>query len=147
MAGEDDEASQTVVTRDRRRDDPRLDSSLELMRHVRLLCLLLLAVMFTVAVGLTFMFDHIAGTRKDILVNREETLTNREETLRNREETLRNREVNEQTREAAEGVDAAFRAFTDQNAAFLDNHARTQRLICGWYRANNVPVPADCADR
>lgn len=38
--------------------------------------------------------------------------------------------------------------FTDKNQTFLDNHARTQRLICGMYVRMDPPPPAeDCKQR
>lgn len=54
-----------------------------------------------------------------------------------------------QVDETSEDTADAYEKFTAANEVYIDNHARTQRLICGWYRANNLPLPdnGDCEGR
>lgn len=112
---------------------------INLLESVRMLCIALIVV--GLGLGGLVWSNHVQlGHHEDNGKDRTAALTVKIDTL--------NSELDDQ-KQATRDITAAFDAFKLDNQAYLDNHARTQRLICGWYRANHVPLPdnGDCDGR
>jgi hypothetical protein len=102
--------------------------AVHLLESVRTLACWLLLVMVMVAVVQLFMFDYLQGNR----ANGQDTRARIEELAK-----------------ATDRIEEQFTVFNGGNTQYLDNHAKTQRLICNWYEANDValPVNGDCDNR
>lgn len=99
----------------------RLQQSIEMLDAVRKMILALLVMMFVVGVALAFFFDYVSDSRDEVRLTRERT----------------------------EQIENGFDRLSDANAAFANEHARTQRLICEWYRSQGASLPdnGDCDNR
>jgi len=99
----------------------RLQQSIEMLEAVRKMILALLVLMVVVGFALAFFLDYVSDSRTEI----------------------------RQTRDRAEELDEAFEDLRRETTAISDGNARTQRVICQFYRANDVPLPdnGDCDNR
>jgi hypothetical protein len=99
----------------------RMVRSIDLLESIRKMCLCLLMVLVALGLVTAFMVDYMTDNRAILAANQA----------------------------ATEDVDEAFKEFSNNNQAYLDNHARTQRLICAWFVANELPLPdnGDCDNR
>jgi hypothetical protein len=99
----------------------RLLQSIEMLETVRKMILALLVLMVVVGAALAFFLDYVSDSRTEI----------------------------RQTRDRTEQIDEGFEDLRQDNDVFNENHERTQRLICGFYRAHNIPLPdnGDCDNR
>jgi len=106
---------------ERRREDQRLNESIRLMHAIRGLCFFMTVVLLMGGLMLGFIFNYQQGTRREI----------------------------HESQDQAGRVEAAFQRYTEENVGLDEAHERTQRLLCGWYRANGVAPPndEDCVDR
>lgn len=93
----------------------------DLLNHGRKLSLAILFGFTVLLIAIAGMFNYMTETRRHV----------------------------DDAADAAERVDDAFREFTTLNQAFLDNHQKTQRIVCDLAAQLDVAsdefiVPSDC---